>query len=60
MKEKMRTVDGIKVTKTGMEFAPVDVRVTADKLGKTMSLAMGDVMIIIPIEPVSDRVRIGE
>lgn len=60
MKEKMRTVDGIKVTKTGMEFAPVDVRVTADKLGKTMSLAMGDVMIIIPIEPVSDMLMIVE
>lgn len=39
---------------------PVTVRITADGVGKTLSLSTGENMILIPLESVSDLIKVQE
>lgn len=59
-----RTVNGMVVVMVGdkgrISPAPITVRLTVDKHGKSLSLAFDEVgaMYMIPLEPVSDMLRV--
>ena len=55
---KIKKVKGIVFYGGKMVFAPVEVRVTADQRGKSMSLAADGVMIEIPMEAVADMLEV--
>lgn len=57
---KIRDVNGIIYLQNKGMKAKVTVRTTSDKLGKSLSLAVEEVglMIIIPAEPVTDMVEV--
>lgn len=55
---RMKTVDGIVYNLLGFKKAEIDVRVTCDKAGQTLSLAYGSEMFLIPLESVSDMVKV--
>lgn len=63
---KLRTVNGLLYyadkKKNHMFSALVTVRVSADKIGKSLSLSVEDMglMIEIPVEPVEDMVEVKE
>ena len=63
---KLRTVKGLifyaDKKKNHMAPALVTVRVSADKIGKSLSLAVEDMglLIEIPVEPVEDMVGVRE
>lgn len=63
---KLRTVKGLifYADKKNNHMAPalVTVRVSADKIGKSLSLAVEDMglLIEIPVEPVEDMVEVRE
>lgn len=64
---KLRTVKGLifyadKKKKKHMSPAVVTVRVSADEIGKSLSLAVEDMglMIEIPVESVEDMVEVRE
>lgn len=55
---RTKTVRGIFFMGDEMVFTPVDVRVTADQKGKSMSLVAGGIMIQIPLEDVADMLEV--
>lgn len=59
---KLRTVKGLIAYADKMAPALVTVRVSADKIGKSLSLAVEDMglLIEIPVEPVEDMVEVRE
>lgn len=54
---RMKAVKGIVFYGGRMMFTPVEVRVTADQTGKSMSLAADGIMIEIPLEAVADMLE---
>ena len=59
---KVKDVNGLVFLQNKCIKARVTVRTTSDKLGKSLSLAVEEVelMIHIPIEPVSDMVEVKD
>ena len=59
---KLRTVKGFIAYADKVASALVTVRVSADKIGKSLSLAVEDMglLIEIPVEPVEDMVEVRE
>lgn len=55
---RVKEVKGIVFYEGKMMFAPVEVRVTADQHGKSMSLVADGVMIEIPMEAVADMLEV--
>ena len=53
----MVTVDGMIAKDLRLSYAPIEVRVSNDEHGKSISLANGDIMLMIPFEPVEDLLR---
>ena len=42
------------------QMGQVTVRMTSDKIGQSLSLQCANIMIEIPLEPVSDIIRVPE
>ena len=58
---RSRTVNGMISNGAQMAEAPITLRATSDKLGKSVSLSVdGLIMLQIPLEPVSDILDIVE
>ena len=58
---RSRTVNGVIFNGSQMAEAPITLRATSDKLGKSISLSVdGLVMLQIPLEPVLDILDIVE
>ena len=55
---RMRDVNGMLFLADKWTTKTVTVRVTKDKAGKTLSLNVGDLMILIPVEPVEDMIDV--
>lgn len=57
-----KDVKGILFDTTHMNFIPatVTVRMTSDKVGQSLSLAAVNVMIEIPLEEITDIIRVAE
>lgn len=55
---RMKTVKGMAFSWFGGEAAEIDVRVTVDEHGASLSLAHGSTMFLIPLESVSDMVKV--
>lgn len=48
------------ITKTSMTECPVYVRMTKDKRGASLSLQAYNIMVMIPLEPVADIIKVAE
>lgn len=58
---RLKTVRGVKFTEKGMRVLPIDVRVTSDENGSSLSLAVdGDVLLQISMEAVSDLIVLAK
>lgn len=59
---KYKSVKGLITDTTNMKPMPgvVTLRVTSDKIGKSLSLQCANVMIQIPLEPVEDTIQLIE
>lgn len=55
---RAKAVRGIFFKGNELMFTPVEVRVTADHTGQSMSLATGEIMIQIPLEDVADMLEV--
>lgn len=57
-KTRMKTIAGATVAagQTGITRTQITVRVTHDERGKTLSLEDGKIMLLIPLEPVTDMI----
>lgn len=57
-----KTIEGMIVDlhKPFPRFGKVTVRMTSDKRGQSLSLACGNLMIEIPLEPVADIIKVTE
>ena len=57
---KERKVRGMLSDGQDMKMADITLRVTVDRVGKSLSLTSEDdsIMLLIPLEPVQDLVRI--
>ena len=53
-----KDVEGIMAVNFKMYKVPVTVRATADHRGQSLSLNIRDIMIQIPLEPVSDIIQL--
>ena len=57
-----RQVEGLtmKMPILSMRKSKIDVKLTADKLGKTLSLCDGETMLTIPLEALKDVIEVKE
>lgn len=57
-----KTIDGMiaDIRQPFPEKAKVTVRMTSDKRGQTLSLSFANIMILIPLEPVADIIKVAE
>ena len=53
-----KTVDGYITDGFHLAKIPVDVRMTSDKLGQSLSFTAGEIQIGIPLESVHDIIKV--
>lgn len=57
-----KQVEGVSIKMHVMKMRkqPIDVYITSDKLGKTLSLCDGDTMLSVPLEKLSNVLKVKE